>query len=56
MPGLSGLFAMMDLLIDAGIDTAGVSINDIRQGDKASITRLVESIQVWHGARSGMAQ
>ena len=56
LPGLSGLFAMMDLLIDAGVDTAGASINDIRQGDKASISRLIESIQAWQGARSGMAK
>lgn len=56
LPGLSGLFAMMDLLIDAGIDTAGVSINDIRQGDKACISRLIESIQVWNGAKSGVAR
>lgn len=51
MPGLSGLFAMMDIMIDAGIDTAGASINDIRQGDKGSICRLIESVQSWHEVR-----
>lgn len=40
MPGLSGLFSMMDILIDAGVDTAGVSINDVRSGDKGQICRL----------------
>ncbi|RXK41104.1 hypothetical protein M231_01507 [Tremella mesenterica] len=44
-PGIPGLFAMMDMLIDSGIDTAGVSINDVRSGDVPAITRLLESIQ-----------
>lgn len=46
-PGVSGLFAMMDLLIDAGVDTAGVSLNDIREGDHDSIVRLLESVKGW---------
>ena len=44
---MSGLFAMMDLLIDAGVDTAGVSLNDIREGDHDSIVRLLESVKGW---------
>ncbi|WVR09538.1 hypothetical protein IAU60_006607 [Kwoniella sp. DSM 27419] len=54
-PGLEGLFAMMDILIDAGIDTAGVSINDVRSGDAVQISRLLKSIQGWNGARAGVA-
>lgn len=52
MPNLSGLFAMMDMLIDAGVDTAGVSINDIRSGDGPAIARLVDSIRGWHAQRA----
>jgi hypothetical protein len=55
LPGLSGLFAMMDILIDAGIDTEGVSINEVRQGDAAAIARLLESIKGWATQRSTMA-
>lgn len=47
-PGVSGLFAMMDLLIDAGVDTVGVSLNDIREGDTESIVRLLKSVKSWH--------
>jgi hypothetical protein len=46
-PGLSGLFAMMDIIIDAGVDTAGVSINEVRLGDAPAIARLLESIKSW---------
>jgi hypothetical protein len=56
LPGLSGLFSMMDILIDAGVDTAGVSINDVRSGDKGQICTLIESIRSWNNARSGLAQ
>ena len=38
---------MMDMLIDAGIDTVGVSPNDVRNGDPGAIGRLLESIQEW---------
>lgn len=55
-PGLSGLFSMMDMLIDAGIDTAGVSINDIRLGDAGAITRLLKSIRHWQNGRAGLAR
>jgi hypothetical protein len=55
-PGLPGLFAMMDMLIDAGIDTAGVSINDIRLGESPAIARLIESIQKWTAQNAGSAQ
>ncbi|ORX38457.1 hypothetical protein BD324DRAFT_620926 [Kockovaella imperatae] len=52
-PSISGLFAMMDILIDAGVDTAGVSINDVRNGDSEAIARLVESVREWSRTRSG---
>ncbi|WRT68477.1 uncharacterized protein IL334_005453 [Kwoniella shivajii] len=55
-PGLEGLFSMMDILIDAGIDTAGVSINDVRNGDSGQIVKLLTSIRSWNEERSGMAQ
>ena len=55
LPGLSGLFSMMDMLIDAGVDTAGVSINEIRMGDSGGIARLVESIRAWTNERAGFA-
>ena len=56
LPGVGGLFAMMDMLIDAGVDTAGVSINEIRMGDREAICRLLESVKMWAGAGRGMAQ
>ena len=56
MPGLSGLFSMMDILIDAGIDTAGVSINDVRLGDAAAIARLLESVKGWNDRRMGLVR
>ena len=55
-PGIPGLFAMMDMLIDSGVDTAGVSINDIRSGDAGAIARLIESIVGWdQGRQAGVA-
>lgn len=50
-PGVEGLFAMMDILIDAGIDTAGVTPGEVRAGDTQSIARLIESIKTWHESR-----
>ena len=47
LPGIEGLFAMMDMLIDAGIDTAGVSLNEVRTGDTKAISKLLESVQSW---------
>ena len=47
MPNVDGLFAMMDMVIDSGVDTVGVSINDIRVGDGPAISRLVGSIRNW---------
>ena len=55
LPGLSGLFSTMDILIDAGIDTAGVSINEIRLGDAGGILRLLQSVRTWADHRAGMA-
>ncbi|WWC71495.1 uncharacterized protein I206_105453 [Kwoniella pini CBS 10737] len=55
-PGLDGLFSMMDILIDAGVDTAGVSINDVRNGDSAQISKLLNSIRGWYEERAGTAQ
>jgi hypothetical protein len=56
LPGLPGLFAMMDILIDAGIDTAGASINDVRLGDAEAIGRLLETIQAWATQGAGTAR
>ncbi|WWD19138.1 hypothetical protein CI109_103596 [Kwoniella shandongensis] len=55
-PGLEGLFAMMDTLIDAGVDTAGVSINDVRNGDPGGISKLLKSVKGWHEQGAGVAQ
>lgn len=46
-PNLEGLFTMMDKCIDEGVDTVGVSINDIRQGHAAEIRRLLVSVRDW---------
>jgi hypothetical protein len=45
--GVAGLFAMMDILIDAGIDTVGVTPNEVRSGDAEAIASLLESIRSW---------
>lgn len=45
LPGIEGLFAMMDILVDAGVDTLGVTLNEIRSGDSAAICRLLESVR-----------
>lgn len=50
-PGIDGLFAMMDILIDAGIDTAGVTPGEVREGDVQGIARLIDSIKTWTEAR-----
>lgn len=50
-PGVEGLFAMMDILIDAGIDTAGVSLNEVRGGNEEAVGRLVEGVRGWCEAR-----
>ena len=47
LPGVEGLFAMMDVLLDAGVDTAGVSINEVRTGNAPAIARLLESVKGW---------
>lgn len=44
-PGVAGLFAMMDILIDAGIDPVGVTPNEVRSGDAAAIASLLESVR-----------
>jgi hypothetical protein len=46
-PNVEGLFAMMDCVIDAGIDSAGVSLNEIRAGDPAAIATLLDSVRAW---------
>lgn len=50
-PGVEGLFAMMDILIDAGIDTAGVTPGEVREGDTQAIARLIEAIKSWQEAK-----
>jgi hypothetical protein len=47
LPGVEGLFAMMDILVDAGVDTMGVTLNEVRSGDAGAVTRLLESIRNW---------
>ncbi|WVQ95020.1 hypothetical protein IAU59_002112 [Kwoniella sp. CBS 9459] len=54
-PGVEGLLAMMDLVIDAGVDTVDVSINDVRNGEPAQIRKLLTSIKTWNETRAGMA-
>lgn len=50
-PNLEGLFAMMDKCIDEGVDTVGVSINDVRLGHVDETRKLVESLKTWGEAR-----
>lgn len=46
-PNVEGLFAMMDCVIDAGIDSAGVSLNEVRAGDPNAIATLLDSVRNW---------
>jgi len=50
-PNVEGLFAMMDCVIDAGIDSAGVSLNEIRAGDANAVATLLNSVRTWARAR-----
>lgn len=50
-PNVEGLFAMMDCVIDAGIDSAGVSLNEIRAGDAAAVATLLDSVRAWAHAK-----
>lgn len=50
-PNLEGLFTMMDKCIDEGVDTAGVSINDVRLGMEEETRRLLISLRGWVEAR-----
>lgn len=52
-PGLDGLIAMMDMLVDAGVKIDGISINEVRVGDKNGVVRLLKSVQDWY--ESGQA-
>ncbi|WVQ71946.1 hypothetical protein IAR50_001488 [Cryptococcus sp. DSM 104548] len=47
-PGIEGLFAMMDMLVDSGVGIEGVSINDVRTADEAGILRLLKDVRSWH--------
>ncbi|KAL7422543.1 hypothetical protein Q5752_003191 [Cryptotrichosporon argae] len=49
--GVEGLFAMMDLLVDANIDPVGVTLNEIRAGDAPAIAKLLRSIKAWTETR-----
>lgn len=51
LANVDGLFAMMDIVIDAGIDSAGVSLNDIRAGDAHAITQLLQGVRGWAAQR-----
>lgn len=55
-PNVEGLFAMMDCVIDAGIDSAGVSLNEIRAGDPSAIATLLDSVRAWATKRAIGAQ
>ena len=46
-PNLEGLFTMMDKCIDEGVDTVGVSINDVRLGHEDETRRLLVSLKGW---------
>jgi hypothetical protein len=46
-PNLEGLFTMMDKCIDEGVDTVGVSINDVRLGHEEETARLLVSLKGW---------
>jgi hypothetical protein len=50
-PNLEGLFTMMDKCIDEGVDTVGVSINDVRLGHEDETRRLLVSLKGWIEAR-----
>ncbi|TYJ58064.1 hypothetical protein B9479_001159 [Cryptococcus floricola] len=47
-PGIEGLFAMMDMLVDSGVGIEGVSINDVRTADEAGVLRLLKDVKSWH--------
>jgi len=50
-PNIDGLFMMMDRCIDEGVDTVGVSINDVRLGHEGEVTKLLDSLRRWGDAR-----
>lgn len=47
LPNVEGLLAMGETVIDAGVDSAGVSLNEIRAGDVQAITHLLETVRSW---------
>ncbi|WVO14385.1 hypothetical protein L204_102018 [Cryptococcus depauperatus] len=55
-PSLDGLFAMMDMLVDAGVPIDGVSINDVKQGSPTGIIRLLKDIRGWFENGQGTAR
>jgi hypothetical protein len=44
---------MMDRCIDEGVDTVGVSINDVRLGHEGEVLKLLESLKRWAEAKEG---
>ncbi len=49
---IDGLFMMMDRCIDEGVNTVGVSINDVRLGHGEEIRKLLESLKRWGEAKA----
>ncbi|KAE8541780.1 hypothetical protein D1P53_001953 [Cryptococcus gattii VGV] len=56
LPGLDGLIAMMDMLVDAGVKIDGISINEVRMGDTNGMVRLLKSVQDWYESGQAGAQ
>ncbi|ADV23483.1 hypothetical protein I305_01413 [Cryptococcus gattii E566] len=56
LPGLDGLIAMMDMLVDAGVKIDGISINEVRMGDTNGMVRLLKSVQNWYESGQAGAQ
>ncbi len=52
VPSVDGLFMMMDRCIDEGVDTAGVSINDVMSGNEREIVKLLENLRTWGDAKA----
>ena len=48
---LDGLFHLFDLLLDNGVPTGSVCINDIRQGKRGKILQLLKALKSWEDRR-----
>ncbi|KIJ95518.1 hypothetical protein K443DRAFT_682969 [Laccaria amethystina LaAM-08-1] len=52
---LDGLFRLFDLLLDNGVHTGSVCINDIRQGKRGKILQLLKALKSWEDRRGVLA-